>query len=45
MLEPLFWIIRRDLTIAMRRRADVFTTLIFFAMSTTNRFAFPRRPP
>ena len=32
MLEPLFWIIRRDLTIAMRRRADVFTTLIFFAI-------------
>jgi len=32
MLEPLFWIIRRDITIAMRRRADVFTTLIFFAI-------------
>ena len=32
MLEPLFWIVRRDLTIAMRRRADVFTTLIFFAI-------------
>lgn len=32
MLEPLFGIIRRDLTIAMRRRADVFTTLIFFAI-------------
>jgi len=32
MLDPLFWIIRRDLTIAMRRRADVFTTLIFFAI-------------
>jgi heme exporter protein B len=32
MLEPLFWIIRRDLTIAMRRRADVFTTLIFFVI-------------
>jgi len=32
MLEPFFWIIRRDLTIAMRRRADVFTTLIFFAI-------------
>ena len=32
MLEPLFWVIRRDLTIAMRRRADVFTTLIFFAI-------------
>jgi heme exporter protein B len=32
MFEPLFWIIRRDLTIAMRRRADVFTTLIFFAI-------------
>ena len=32
MLEPLFWVIRRDITIAMRRRADVFTTLIFFAI-------------
>jgi len=32
MLEPLFWVIRRDLTIAMRRRSDVFTTLIFFAI-------------
>ena len=32
MLEPLYWIIRRDLTIAMRRRADVFTTLIFFVI-------------
>ena len=32
MIERLFWIVRRDLTIAMRRRADVFTTLIFFAI-------------
>ncbi|MGB5568420.1 MAG: heme exporter protein CcmB, partial [Sedimenticolaceae bacterium] len=32
MLEPLIWIVRRDLTIAMRRRSDVFTTLIFFAI-------------
>ena len=32
MLEPLYWIIRRDLTIAMRRRSDVFTTLIFFVI-------------
>jgi len=32
MLEPLYWIVRRDLTIAMRRRADVFTSLIFFAI-------------
>lgn len=32
MLEPLVWIIRRDLTIAMRRRADVFTTLVFFVI-------------
>ena len=32
MLEPLIWIIRRDLTIAMRRRSDVFTTLIFFVI-------------
>ena len=32
MLEALIWIIRRDLTIAMRRRADIFTTLIFFVI-------------
>ena len=32
MLEPLYWIVRRDLTIAMRRRSDVFTTLIFFVI-------------
>lgn len=32
MLETLLWIVRRDLTIAMRRRADVFTTLIFFVI-------------
>ena len=32
MLEPLYWVIRRDLTIAMRRRSDVFTTLIFFVI-------------
>jgi heme exporter protein B len=32
MLEPLVWIIRRDLTIALRRRADIFTTLIFFVI-------------
>ena len=32
MLEPLLWIIRRDLTIAMRRRSDIFTTLIFFVI-------------
>lgn len=32
MFETLFWIIRRDLTIALRRRADVFTTLIFFVI-------------
>jgi heme exporter protein B len=31
-LEPLFWIIRRDLTIALRRRSDVFTTLVFFVI-------------
>jgi len=30
MLETLYWIIRRDLTIALRRRSDIFTTLIFF---------------
>lgn len=32
MVEPLLWIIRRDLTIAMRRRSDIFTTLIFFVI-------------
>ncbi len=32
MLEPLLWIIRRDLTIALRRRSDIFTTLIFFVI-------------
>ena len=32
MFKPLFWVIRRDLTIAMRRRSDVFTTLIFFVI-------------
>ena len=32
MLEPLYWVIRRDLTIAMRRRSDIFTTLIFFVI-------------
>ncbi len=30
MLEALLWIVRRDVTIALRRRTDVFTTLIFF---------------
>ena len=32
MFEPLYWVVRRDLTIAMRRRSDVFTTLIFFVI-------------
>lgn len=32
MLETLLLIIRRDLTIALRRRADIFTTLVFFAI-------------
>ncbi len=32
MLETLAWIVRRDLTIALRRRADIFTTLVFFAI-------------
>jgi heme exporter protein B len=32
MLEPLYWIVRRDLTIALRRRSDIFTTLIFFVI-------------
>jgi len=32
MLETLLWIIRRDVTIAMRRRTDIFITLIFFVI-------------
>ena len=32
MFETLLLIIRRDLTIALRRRADIFTTLVFFAI-------------
>jgi len=32
MFGPLLWIIRRDLTLAMRRRADIFTTLFFFVI-------------
>ena len=32
MLETLLWIIRRDVTIALRRRTDIFTTLIFFVI-------------
>ncbi len=32
MLEALLWIVRRDVTIALRRRTDVFTTLIFFVI-------------
>ena len=32
MLETLFWIIRRDVTLAWRRRTDLFTTLIFFVI-------------
>ncbi|MDX8386160.1 MAG: heme exporter protein CcmB [Gallionella sp.] len=32
MLDLLVLVIRRDLTLAMRRRADVLTTLIFFVM-------------
>jgi heme exporter protein B len=31
-LEPLIWVVRRDLTIALRRRSDIFTTLIFFVI-------------
>lgn len=30
MLEMLWWVIRRDLVLAMRRRSDVLTTLFFF---------------
>ena len=32
MIETLLLIIRRDLTIALRRRSDIFTTLVFFAI-------------
>ena len=32
MLETLLWIIRRDVTIAMRRRTDIFVTLVFFVI-------------
>ena len=32
MLSTLGWIVRRDLMIAFRRRADIFTTLVFFAI-------------
>lgn len=32
MLETLLLVIRRDLTIALRRRSDIFTTLVFFAI-------------
>jgi len=32
MLETLFWIVRRDVTLAWRRRTDLFTTLIFFVI-------------
>lgn len=32
MLKVFFWIIRRDLLLAMRRRTDIFTTLFFFVI-------------
>jgi heme exporter protein B len=32
MFETLLWIIRRDVTLAWRRRTDLFTTLIFFVI-------------
>ena len=32
MFRAFVWIVRRDLTIALRRRADVFTTLVFFVI-------------
>lgn len=32
MLDLLVLVIRRDLVLAMRRRADVLTTLVFFVM-------------
>jgi heme exporter protein B len=32
MLETLLWIVKRDVTLAWRRRTDLFTTLIFFVI-------------
>ena len=32
MLKVFLWVVRRDLTLAMRRRSDVFTTLFFFVI-------------
>ncbi|MGA0936835.1 MAG: heme exporter protein CcmB [Sedimenticolaceae bacterium] len=32
MLKTLLWIVRRDVTLAWRRRTDLFTTLIFFVI-------------
>jgi heme exporter protein B len=32
MLETLLWVIKRDLTIALRRKADIFITLVFFVI-------------
>ena len=32
MLETLLWIVRRDVTLAWRRRTDLSTTLIFFVI-------------
>lgn len=32
MLKIFFWVLRRDLILAMRRRSDLFTTLFFFVM-------------
>jgi heme exporter protein B len=32
MLETLLWIVRRDVTLAWRRRTDLFTALIFFVI-------------
>jgi len=32
MLSAIGWVVRRDLTLAMRRRADVLTTLFFFVI-------------
>ena len=41
MFETLLLIVRRDLTIALRRRSDIFTTLVFFAMWLRSRAATP----
>lgn len=35
MFDAFLWVVKRDLTIAMRRKSDVFVTLIFFVIVVT----------